>query len=318
MSAVDASRPILLVDALNLFCRHYARNPSMSIHGHHMGGTVGFLNSLKELVGLVRPRQTIVVWEEGGSLRRRSIFPGYKSGRRPMRLNRFYEDDIPDSVKNIAVQKVALAKLLPHIAVCQVYAADCEADDVIGYLCRNRFGSQRKLIASSDRDYYQLLDDVTMVYSWSSKRFMGPREALAETGITPCNFVTAKAVCGDASDCVPGVRGAGFKTLVKRFPVLGTDEEVSVHDLIELASTYGPGAPKVVKSIIESADVIKRNHRVMYLDVSNLAALQVRRIDTIVDSFVPSRNKLKLMRGLIDEGLPAYDVHDLFSTFLQP
>ena len=316
MSAADVNRPILLVDALNLFLRHYARNPSMSVHGHHMGGTVGFLNSMRDLVGLVRPKQTFVIWESGGSVRKRAIFPGYKSGRKPMRLNRFYEDDIPDSVINIDVQKVALSRLLPHLGVCQVLGDGCEADDVIGYLCRNTFVSQRKLIASSDRDYYQLLDDETTVYSWSSRRFVGPKDALAETGIAPHNFVTAKAVCGDPSDCVPGVRGAGFKTLVKRFPALGTDADVSVQDLIDMAAAYGPGAPKVVKSIIESADVIKRNHRVMYLDVSNLAALQVRRIDAVVGSFVPSRDKLKLMRGLIDEGLPAYDAHDLFSAFL--
>lgn len=285
----------------------------MSTHGYQAGGIVGFLTSTAQLVSLLAPEAVFVVWEGNGSARRRAIFPDYKKGRRPPKLNRYYEE-IPDSQENRLQQIKALTMLLKSVPVCQLFVEDCEADDVIGYLCRNRFKTSKKVIASSDRDLYQLIDENTMVYSWSSKKFVGPDEVLAEFNISSSNFVLAKAVCGDASDAIPGVKGVGFKTIAKRFDLRSSP--VSIADLITASDEARASSnAKIYTQIYESQDLIKRNWRLMYLDVSNLAAVQVRKIDAIVDSFKPSKNKMQLMRTLIDEGLGAFDSHEFFSSF---
>ena len=91
---------VLIVDGLNVFMRHFVANPTMSSLGHHAGGVVGFLKNLRLLVDKIEPSEVIVVWEGGGSARRRAIYPEYKEKRKPQKLNRFYGSDIPDSVVN--------------------------------------------------------------------------------------------------------------------------------------------------------------------------------------------------------------------------
>lgn len=307
-------RPVLFIDAFNLFSRHYVRHPGMSSLGHQAGGIVGFMDALRKLTELVVPSAIFIIWEGGGSLRRRAIFPEYKANRRPPKLNRYYEDDIPDSNENRLYQVKTLIALLNHVPVCQIFVEDCEADDVIGYLCRNRFRDEKKLIASSDRDFYQLVDENTMIYSWATKKFMGPSEVLDEFNISAENFVLAKAVCGDPSDSIPGVRGVGFKILAKRFDLRGS--QLTISDLMTMCDeARAQSNVKIYTQIYENHDLIKRNWKLMYLDVGNLAALQVRKIDAIIDSYKPTKNKIKLMRMLLDEGLGSYDSHEFFSAF---
>jgi hypothetical protein len=52
----------------------------------------------------------------------------------------------------------------------------------------------------------------------------------------------------------------------------------------------------------------------MYLDTANIAAVQAKRIDAVVDSFVPKRNKMKFMKVLIDEGIMSFDSLEFFSS----
>ena len=284
-----SDKPVLIIDALNLFSRHYVRNPAMSTHGHQAGGIVGFLSSLSYIVSLVQPESVMVIWEGGGSSRRRALFAGYKEGRKPPKLNRYYETDIPDSKENRIQQIRFLVDVLKHVPVMQLFVEDCEADDVIGYLCRNKLRDSKKFIASSDRDFYQLLDSKTTIYSLGSKRFIGPDEVKEQFSISPTNFVLAKAVCGDPSDGIPGVKGAGFKTIAKRFD-LSSDTLLTVNELLEACQLRDSKSPKIYSQIYESADLIKRNWRLMYLDVSNLAAVQVRKIDAAIESFKPNKN----------------------------
>ena len=65
---------ILIIDALNLFTRHFVANPSMTENGEHIGGTVGFFNNMCRLVEKTKPEAVIVVWEGGGSKRKRDLF----------------------------------------------------------------------------------------------------------------------------------------------------------------------------------------------------------------------------------------------------
>ncbi len=66
------SRPILLIDGLNLFMRHFVVNPTIDESGNHIGGVVGFLKSLGYLVTRVNPSRVVIAWEGGGSSRRRA------------------------------------------------------------------------------------------------------------------------------------------------------------------------------------------------------------------------------------------------------
>jgi DNA polymerase-1 len=98
--------------------------------------------------------------------------------------------------------------------------AEAEADDVIATLV-TAHPSREILIASMDQDYYQLLRDpgpggagvrVLNTAMRPGARLIGPAEVTARYGITPGQYPDFRALCGDASDNIPGVRGVGAKT----------------------------------------------------------------------------------------------------------
>ena len=214
-------KKILVIDGLNCFYRHFVANPSLSENGDHVGGIIGFLRSLQLLCERYSPKDMVVVWEGGGSPRRRSIDPNYKAGRRPEKLNRFYSEDIPNTVSNRNEQITKLVSLLNLAAVKQIYVSDCEADDVIARLVNVNFNNDDCVIISTDRDFFQLINSRICVWSPGSKKEWNVKSVIDQHGIHPENFCLARCFIGDSSDGLVGVPGAGFRTLAKRFPDFG-------------------------------------------------------------------------------------------------
>jgi len=308
-----SDHPVLLVDAMNLFIRSYTAYPTMSSHGYQMGGTIGFLKSLSRIVSETHPRAIYIAWEGGGSTRRRAIFSEYKLGRRPERLNRFYGDDIPDSEENRKHQIVSLLGMLKNAPVCQVYASDCEGDDIIAYLCRGPFRNEEKIIVSSDKDMYQLLDEKTKQYSLQRKMIITKESVSEEFRVTSANMAIAKALCGDPGDNVPGVKGIGWKKVAKLFPILTQENDVLLQEVFDYCHAHSHEST-LYRRILENESAVKRNYRLVYLDGSMLAPNQVAKVDAALEAFEPKINRLGLMTCLRKEGITDFDVERFFYT----
>jgi 5'-3' exonuclease len=307
---------ILIIDALNLFTQHYVAHPAISTNGEHVGGIVGFLYSVINFVEEYNPTKVIIVWEGGGSSRRRAIYKEYKQKRRPEKLNRYYENDLPDSVQNRNHQLRVLVEIFKNLPICQIYVSDCEADDVIGFLCRNTLRKNRKLIMSSDKDFYQLLDKKTIIYSPTWKKIVTSKEVKEKFNISPTNFCLAKSICGDSSDNIKGVKGVGFKTLAKRFPQIKESSDITIQEIISVSNiNLNEGSKiKAYKSIADSEDIIRRNWKLIYLDIRNLSPFQIDKIRETVDTFKPVRNKMNVMRILLKTGIQTFNVDRLFHS----
>lgn len=308
-------RPILLVDGMNLFVRSYCAFPSMSSHGYQVGGVVGFLKTLRKIANEQHPKAIYIAWEGGGSAKRRGLYNDYKANRKPEKLNRFYEDDIPDTSENKSQQIVALTSLLKNLPVFQVYVSDCEGDDVIAYLARYMFQDEQKIIVSSDKDFYQLLNDKTRIYSLHKKSIVTAADVLLESNITAKNFALAKSFCGDASDNIPGVQGLGFKTLAKRFPFFGTEQDVTISDVVNYSHTYAKKSA-IYQKVIDNEDLVKRNWQLIYLDSSSITPYQIEHIEFVINTFKPTINKMAFIKRLIAEGISDFEVDNFFYTFL--
>lgn len=317
IAEADSNDLVLIVDGLNLFTRHFVAHPATGTNGQHVGGIVGFLYSVIDLVERFKPVQVVIAWEGGGSKRRRDLYKEYKQKRRPEKLNRYYDDDIPDTVENRNHQISTLIKVLSDTPVCQIYVPDCEADDVIGYVSKYRFRDRRKLIVSSDRDFYQLLNKLTIIYSPTWKKLVTSKEVIEKFGISPDNFCLAKTVCGDPSDNIDGVRGVGFKTMSKRFPDLRSQETMTITNLIETCENMIQEGCKIksIISIAESKDLLERNWKLMYLDTSCLSASQILKINSIIDEFQPERDKMNIMKTLLSEGIQMFNVDRMLLAF---
>lgn len=304
----------MIVDCMNLFVRSYSAYPSMSSHGYQMGGAVGFMKTLSRIVGESHPSAVYLAWEGGGSTKRRALYPEYKMNRKPERLNRFYGDDIPDSDDNKKHQIIALLSMLKCAPVCQVYVGDAEGDDIIAYLCKGPFKDIPKIIVSSDKDMYQLLDDDTMAYSLHRKLYIKPEDVLKEFRTTAHNFALAKALCGDVSDNIPGIKGLGFKKVIKLFPFLGSEDHVILQDIFDYCHTHVDES-MIYKRVLESEKDIRRNWRLIYLDDNSLSATQSARVDHVIGTFKPQCDRMGLMKCLIKEGINDFDVEYFFFSF---
>lgn len=303
-----SDRPIYIFDGMNAYMRAWAAYPQMSTTtGSQVGGCVGFLKTLQKICREFQPSAVYIAWEGGGSQRRRKLFAEYKQNRRPEKLNRFYEDDIPESESNRQNQLIMLLNMLKSLPVCQIYVSDCEGDDIVAFLCNGPFREKEKVIVSSDKDMYQLLDDKTKIYSLHRKRFITAEDVFEEHRIKTQNFALAKSLCGDPGDNVPGIKGIGFKTAATKFPFLGTDKTILLQEVLDYASSHADESA-IYRRVRDEADVLKRNWQLVHLDGSMLSSNQVTRVEHAVDTFVPRVNKMSLLRSLIKEGINDVDV----------
>ena len=309
------TRPVLIVDGMNFFMQHFVANPSLGLHGNHIGGVIGFMKALGYLSDKIGPRKIIVVWEGGGSSRRRSIYKNYKNGRRPQKLNRYYGGEIPDTIQNRDDELSMLISLLRHTPVRQIYVEDCEADDVIAYASRRMFKNERVVVVSSDKDLYQLLSNRIIQWSPGKKSFVTLKDVKKKFGFHVNNFCTARAFIGDPSDNLDGVPRVGFASLLKRFPEMAEENFVSVEHIVkECEKRVENSTLKIYTNIVENSDIAKRNWRLMYLDTNNLSAFQIKKIEENILNEELSMNKIGFIRDMLRRGINNFDADSFFAS----
>ena len=309
---MKTKKPVLIIDSLNLFTRHFIANPTISINGNHVGGIVGFLKAIQLLCERFRPSNIYVIWEGGGSPRRRKLQSDYKNLSRPKKLNRYYEDDIPDTKENRDWQISSLIKFLKLSGIKQFYVSDCEADDVIGYLCQDIIEGKDKIIVSSDKDLYQLINSETLQWSPGQKKLISSQDVKERFGVMPENFCLVRSFVGDSSDNLRGIKGAGFKSMVKRFPEIN-ERNLLISDLISLAIEKSKLSKlKLYREISENREIPKKNWKLMNLGYRNLSASQILRVNSILENSKQNKNKLEFIREKNRAGINNFDIERYF------
>lgn len=277
---------IFLVDGYNLFIRCYMAYPTMNNNGEPIGGAIGFIKKISELTSLFFPKSIYIAWEGGGSSRRRSIRSTYKDKRVPERLNRYYKDDIPDSVENQLDQLKLLIKILKFMPCYQLYVENCEGDDVIAFLSKNNFFHENKIIISSDKDLYQLVDEKTDIWDLYKKKLITTDNIFEEFKVYPNNFSILKTICGDRTDNIEGIKGLGFKNAIKMFPILSQKEDILLSDIISYAASNQEKS-KIYKKCFESKDYLKENLQLVDLTSLKLSHNQIQKLNNVIDNFIP-------------------------------
>ena len=305
----------LIIDGTNIFYRAYVVNPSLSNSGLPVGGLVGFLKSLQKLIREMKPTKVFVCWDgAGGSSRRRSVVSSYKEGRKAIRLNRSTGVSLSLEEENQSKlrQIMRLFEYLDNLPLIQLMHDGVEADDMISILCQELRGEQ-KIIVSSDKDFYQLLDDETIIYRPVQAVFKTKKDIVEEFQIHPNNFALARAVSGDKSDNLQGVKGAGLKTLAKRFPFLVEEKDYSLTDLVD-ACEETENKLKIHEGILDNYDKILKNYKIMQLYVPSVS-FQVRDIvKNAKENYSRYYNKTEIVKMMFTDGFPQISWTDLFAS----
>lgn len=307
---MSISNRIIIIDAYNLFTRHYIAHPGMSKNGDQIGGVVGFFNNLLRLVERINPEKVYVVWEGGGSQKKRAIYSEYKKGKKPIKMNRYY-DDLPDSIENRNFQLKFLIALLNNFPVIQMYVEGSEADDAIGYMAKYKLSNQNIVVISSDHDFYQLISDRLIVWSPTLKNFVNSKKVIDRFGIHPNNFCLAKSISGDPSDNIPGVKGVSFKTLSKYFPKFLKEEDYLLDDFFEdVKELKKIKKLKILESLscIFEENLVRRNWKLVLLDVNNLSHDQIQKINYKIENYEYSMNNVKAHKMLNEAGILNVDL----------
>lgn len=224
---------VLIVDSLNTFLRSFTAIGHINPSGAHIGGLAGFLKSIGSVVKQLQPTRVILVFDgQGGSTNKRYLYPDYKANRHITKISNWDAfDNQEEESESITAQIVRLVDYLKCLPVDLVVIDKIEADDVIGYIT-GKF-SEKVFILSTDQDYLQLVNENVYVYSPVKKIIYSPKQVIDDYGIPPHNFLTHKIIVGDKGDNVPGVRGIAAKTLIKLFPIIASNTEFAIEQLIE-------------------------------------------------------------------------------------
>lgn len=296
---------VLIIDGSNTFIRCWSAIPSMNANGDHNGGIVGFFRSIGYAIKMLHPTRCIITFDGiGGSFRRRKIYPEYKAHRRnKIRLHRIYEDqtELDDEQKNGARQLVRLFHYLKHFPLNVLCLDHVEADDAIAYCALDEFKDSNVTIMSSDKDFLQLVRPNVRVWSPTKKILYGQGDVVREYNIHPKNFILFRILDGDDSDNIPGIKGAGLKTILKCFPFLSEDKEFNVEDIISYSKNTNLKY-KLYSQIIEEEEKLKLNYQLMQLKDTLLTTVAQLKLKDILESTrIPKMNRMAIVKMIMED-----------------
>tara|TARA_B100000287_G_scaffold253674_1_gene238357 strand:- start:173 stop:1216 length:1044 start_codon:yes stop_codon:yes gene_type:complete len=296
---------ILLIDGLNTFIRSFAVNPSTNEDGIHIGGMTGFLHSIGYAIRNIKPTRVIICFDgKGGSQRRRKLFPGYKDNRRVRkhltRANTF--SNIEDERISMGQQIRRLTEYLACLPVTVLATENIEADDAMAYICQQVYPKSQCILMSTDKDFLQLVDDRVQVWSPTKKKFYCGDTIKEEFGIESKNFIILKCITGDGSDNIPGIKGAGLKSLEKRLPILFDKKELKISDVVDYVQTNGDKT-KLSEALSQSTDLLELNYKLMQLKDVNISGYAKESILNIVKSDPTRLNKLKFESFVLEDNI---------------
>lgn len=166
----------------------------------------GFLNILLKLIKEQEPDYICAAFDVKAPTFRHKQYEGYKAQRKPM-------------PEGLAAQMPLAKDVLRAMGVTILEKEGYEADDIIGTVARLCEESEIScFIATGDKDDLQLASDKTKVILTVTKSgynetiIYDDKEVKEKYHVTPTEFIDVKALMGDPSDNIPGVKGVGEKT----------------------------------------------------------------------------------------------------------
>lgn len=204
----------LIIDGMNMAFRcsfiYDKKQGLTSTNGQPTGTIYGFLRQVVNFRKQYRNSPIWVVWEGKDSLKeRKASFPDYKA-------NRDAKDGSP-----LFSQIGTLRKALEDFGVHQAWEDGKEADDVIASLTRGLLKEDSNMIVSSDKDLLQLVTNKTVLMTPHKALIYDRDQVEREYGVSPERLVSFRALDGDKSDNIPGM---------KRFPRKKIAEMVNACD----------------------------------------------------------------------------------------
>lgn len=282
-------KKLLILDSNSIINRAFYGVRALSApDGTPTNAIYGFLNILLKLINDYKPDYILAAFDLKAPTFRHKMYSEYKANRKGM----------PD---DLAVQMPIMKDILSFMNIPILQLEGYEADDIIGTVSRmcNEDGVNC-LIATGDRDDLQLAGNGTTVILASTKSGQSVTELFDEFavkekyGVTPAEFVDMKALMGDTSDNIPGVKGIGEKTAAKLITQFSTIE--NMYENIDNAQV----SDKIKASLIDEKDMAFLSKDLARIDINVPISIDYNNslITTESDKFSPELYNTLLQLGL--------------------
>ncbi len=210
-------KKIILVDGNNLLFRSFYATAYQGVimknsKGFPTNALYGFINMMNKIISEEKPNYILVAFDKGKTFRH-DKYKDYKAGRAAM----------PDELK---LQFPKAKEVLETMGIKYFEIDNYEADDIIGTLAKVVDEEDEFIgtIISSDKDLLQLIsDEIDVKLLKQSGHIMMDKNEFRKTyGVDPIRMIDLKALMGDSSDNIPGVKGIGEKTAINLLTKYGS------------------------------------------------------------------------------------------------
>lgn len=253
-------KKFLVIDGNSIMNRAYyglmRLNMTSSVLNIHTNALYAFLNIYWMTLDRFKPDFVVVSFDLKAPTFRHEMYKEYKGTRHAM----------PDELKE---QMPVIKEILTAMNVPIIEKEGYEADDILGTIAKkNEKNNIFTYILTGDRDSFQLISDLTSVIMPSNKsgkteyNIYNPEKLSEKYGIKPCQVIEVKALMGDASDNIPGVKGVGEKTaysLIQKY-----DNIKSIYDNIDNIDITS----KVKEKLLNDKDMANLSHTLATIDVN--------------------------------------------------
>ena len=208
---------IVVVDGTNSLYRAFFAIPGLRApDGSPTNAAYGFVNMLSKVLREEAPDIAIVVFDARGKTFRHELYADYKAGR----------DAQPE---DLSAQIPLVRELVEAWRVPIVEVSGVEADDVIATLVARAPEDAAVSIVSTDKDLMQLVSERVTLLDGVKDRRITPAEVEERFGVGPDRILDLRALVGDASDNIPGVKGIGAKGAAKLIEEWGDLDNLLAH-----------------------------------------------------------------------------------------
>ena len=200
---------LLLIDGhYYVYRSFFAIRDLTNSRGEPTNAIYGFIKTVRRMVKDLAPDLGAVIWDMGMPKRRIDLQPAYKQQRAEM----------PDLMRP---QLTFIQRIVPMLGFPSLSLPDTEADDLMAtYTCVARARGDEVVLATNDKDLFQLVDDAVKVYSTNKADLASPKDTFAllgaesvrkKWGVEPSQIGDVLSLIGDSVDNIPGVDGLGPK-----------------------------------------------------------------------------------------------------------
>ena len=310
---------LMAIDGNSIINRaYYGIRPLTTRDGLYTHAVFGFLTTLLRLTGEERPDAVCVTFDVHAPTFRHTADAAYKATRKPM----------PEELR---MQMPVLKEVLDALNIPRYELSGWEADDLLGTISRKcEADGWECVVVTGDRDSLQLITDHTKVKLVSTRmgqtttRDMTPETFREQYGFDPIHMIDLKALMGDASDNIPGVKGVGEKTAMGLIQMYGSIGRLYAQMPDILSAPETPAKPGLVKKLAEGEEAAR--HSQWLAAIVTDAPLEFAPEDNLVKSPGPAAYPLflklefaKLIEkfGLTPEAAPAAEKADFAAVVEQ-